>query len=132
MGKMSRDKGKRFERVVAGLFQDYGYDARRTAQYKGNTGKAGDVEGVPYLHIEAKHQERMNLYTWISQSISDAAAEGKGNLPVVIHKANSRPVLVTMLFDDWIQLYREYASGIRKNNQEPKRVFKKGDDSHDK
>ena len=45
MGKMSKEKGKRFERHVAGLFRDYGYEAYRTAQYKGNTGDAGDVEG---------------------------------------------------------------------------------------
>ena len=111
MGKYSKDKGKRFEREVAGLFRDYGYNAHRTAQFKGNTGDAGDVEGIPGIHVECKHQERMNLYDWMSQSRFDANAEGKGNLPVVIHKANNKPILVTMTFQDWIQIYREYASG---------------------
>jgi len=111
MGKMSREKGKRFERLVASLFKDWGYDAHRTAQFRGNTGQAGDVEGVPFIHIEAKHQERMNLYEWIEQSESDARAEGKGNLPVVIHHANLKPILVTMRFEHWIQLYNEYAAG---------------------
>lgn len=108
MGKLSREKGKRFEREVAHLFREYGYDAHRTAQYRGNTGDAGDVEGVPGIHIEAKNQEKMHLYDWIDQSVSDAKAEGKGNLPVVIHKANSKPVLVTMRYDDWIQMYSVY------------------------
>ena len=112
MGKMSKEKGKRFERHVAGLFRDYGYNAYRTAQYKGNTGDAGDVEGIPHIHIECKHQERMNLYDWMEQSIADAEAEGKDSLPVVIHKANNRPVLVTMRFEDWIRLLNEYISGL--------------------
>ena len=111
MGKISKDKGKRFERQVASLLRDYGYPAHRTAQFRGNTGRAGDVEGVPHVHIECKHQERMCLYDWISQSSADAAAEGKGNLPAVIHKANNKLILVTMSFEDWIKMYREYASG---------------------
>ena len=119
MGKLSREKGKRFERDVASRFREYGYDAHRTAQYKGNTGQAGDVEGVPYIHIECKHQERMNLYDWMEQSVTDAAAEGGGNLPVVVHKANNEPVLVTMVFDDWIHMYSEYVSGkeLESNNR---------------
>ena len=108
MGTLSKEKGKRFEREVAHLFREYGYDAHRTAQYRGNTGDAGDVEGVPGFHIEAKNQEKMRLYDWMKQSVSDAAAEGKGNLPVVLHKANRKPVLVTMRFEDWIQMYSAY------------------------
>ena len=110
MGKMSREKGKRFERLVASLFKDWGYDAHRTAQYRGNTGQAGDVEGVPGIHIEAKHQERMMLYDWMEQSQADARAEGKGNLPVVIHHANNKPILVSMRFEHWVQLYSEWQS----------------------
>lgn len=132
VGNMNREKGKRFERKVSHLFRDHGFDAHRTAQYKGNTGQAGDIEGVPHLHIEAKHQERMNQYDWMEQSTHDATAEDKGNLPVVIHKGNHKPVLVTMLFKDWIQLYREYASGIYIKNQKHKTVSKKGEDRHDK
>lgn len=108
MSKFSRDKGKRFERQIAGLFNGYGYCAHRTAQYKGNTGEAGDIEGVPGIHIECKHQERMHLYTWMNQSIRDANEEGMGALPVVIHKENRMPILVSMRFDDWMKLYDMY------------------------
>lgn len=111
MSKFSRDKGKRFEREVAHMFRTYGYDVHRSAQYKGNTGQAADVEGVPYLHIEAKHQERMRLYEWVQQSVTDAEAEGADNLPIVIHKENNKPILVTMTFDDWIKLYQDYKKG---------------------
>ena len=108
MGKMSREKGKRFERAIALLFKEWGYDAHRTAQYRGNTGQAGDVEGVPFVHIEAKHQERMNLYEWYEQSAHDALAAGKNEMPVVIHKQNLKPILVTMSFPHWLEMYREY------------------------
>ena len=111
MAKFSREKGKRFERQIASLFKEWGYDAHRTAQYRGNTGQAGDVEGVPFIHIEAKHQERMNLYDWVEQAQRDARAEGKNNLPVVIHHQNNKPILCTMTFDAWIQLYNEYRAG---------------------
>lgn len=103
----SKNKGKRFELTVAHLFNDAGYkEAHRTAQYKGNTGDAGDVEGVPLLHIECKAQERMQLYDWIEQAVRDA--KGNGKIPTVIHKKNNCDVLVTMRFNDWIEMYRYY------------------------
>lgn len=112
MGKMSREKGKRFEREVATMFKEYGYTARRSSQYAGNTGEAADVIGVPGIHLEAKHQEKMHLYDWYEQANRDAIEEDKGNLPVVIHRANCKPVLVTMMFDDWIRLYREWEASM--------------------
>lgn len=111
MGKMQREKGARFERLIAGLFKDWGYRAFRTAQYCGKSGDAADVEGVPGIHIECKHCEKMALYDWMAQAIRDTKAEKKNNKPVVIHKANNKPILVTMLFDDWMELYREWEAG---------------------
>ena len=110
MSKFSREKGKRFERYVASLFRKNGFSAYRTAQFKGNSGKAGDVEGIPGIHLECKHQEHMNLYTWMDQSIRDAEAEAEGSLPVVVHKANRRSTLVTMRFDDWVKLLKSSQS----------------------
>lgn len=112
MGKASRDKGKRFERALASRFREYGYDARRTAQYCGNTGDASDVVGLPGIHVEAKHVEKMSLYEWMAQAIRDAEAGGKGNLPAVFHKKNNADILVTMRFDDFMTVYREYAADI--------------------
>lgn len=102
----SKDKGKRFERLVAGLFKDYGFKARRSAQYCGNTGDAADVVGVPGIHIECKHQEQFRIYDWMAQAIRDS--QKSGNLPTVISKKNNHEVLVTMRFDDWMKLYKEY------------------------
>lgn len=110
MGKInSKQKGARFERQLASLFREYGYEARRTAQYCGNTGDASDVVGLPHIHIEAKHQEAMRLYDWMDQAKRDSA--GTGNMPVVFHKKNNADVLVTMRFDDWMRLYKEWEAG---------------------
>lgn len=107
----SKDKGSRFERQLAGIFRDYGYkEARRTAQYCGNTGQAADLDGVPGLHIEAKNQERMNLYDWIDQAKRDASKSGK--LPVVFHKRNNHEILASMPLDVFMTIYREYEAGL--------------------
>lgn len=107
----SKQKGARFERQLAGMFKDYGYSgARRTAQYCGNTGDASDVVGLDGIHIEAKHQERMSLYDWMDQAKRDS--KNTGNIPVVFHKKNRAEILVTMQFDSFMKLYKEYAINI--------------------
>ena len=111
MAVNSKQKGARFERSLASKFREYGYEARRTAQYCGNTGDASDVVGLPGIHIEAKHQETMRLYEWVSQAKRDA--EGTGRLPVVFHKKNNAEILVTMTLEDWMNLYREWEAGFR-------------------
>ena len=112
MAVNSKRKGANFERKLASIFRDYGYDARRTAQYCGNTGDASDVVGVPGIHCEAKHPARMQLYDWMAQAIRDAEAGGKGNLPAVFHKKNHAEILVTMRLDDFMNLYREWEAGF--------------------
>lgn len=114
----SKDKGARFERTLAGIFRDYGYDARRTAQYCGNTGDASDVVGLPGLHVEAKHAETMRLYEWIAQAVHDAEAGGRGDLPAAFHKKNNADILVTMRLHDWMQIYREYEAGMALKDSE--------------
>lgn len=112
MAVNSKAKGARFERLLASKIRGYGYsDARRTAQFCGNTGDAPDVVGLPGLHIEAKHQERMQLYDWMAQAKRDALASKKNVLPAVFHKKNNSEILVTMEFDDFMEIYREWEAG---------------------
>lgn len=99
-----RQKGASYERHVAGLFKSEGYKARRGQQYCGANGDA-DVVGVPGLHIECKAVERLNIYDALDQARRDARP---GELPVVIHKKNYCRDLVTMSFDDWITIYKEW------------------------
>lgn len=107
----SKQKGARFERLLASKLRDYGYsEARRTAQYCGNTGDASDVVGLPGIHIEAKHQEQTRLYDWIDQAKRDAT--GTGKIPAVFHKKNNCEILVTMTLEGFMQIYREYEAGL--------------------
>lgn len=123
----SKQKGNRFERLVASLFRSAGYAfARRGQQFSGLQGDA-DVVGVPGIHIECKHHERGHglLYDWIAQAKRDA--KGK-KLPVVIHKKNNCNVLVTMEWDDWIKLYREWECSMNDGNdkvEKPKHLIEK-------
>ena len=103
MAVNSKQKGARFERQLASRFRELGYDARRTAQYCGNTGEAADVVGLPGLHIEAKHQEAMRLYDWMEQAKRDAS--GTGRAPAVFHKKNNADILVTMTLEDFMEIY---------------------------
>ena len=108
MGKTSRDKGKRGEREFAALCRDHGYDVHRTAQYRGNTGAAGDVEGLPGIHVEVKRTEALKVWDYMRQAIHDAQANGDGNIPVVAWKKNDHPWLVIMTADDFFRIYSEW------------------------
>lgn len=109
IGRASRQKGARFELEVAHYLQDHGYpDAHRTAQHCGKTGDAGDVEGVPHLHIECKHVERLNLYDAYHQSVRDNSAKNSGDIPVVIYKKNRETTLVSLSLDDFIKIFSTY------------------------
>lgn len=114
MGKVnSRQKGARFERELAEILREYGYDCRRGVQYSGKNGDA-DVIGLPGIHIEAKHCEKMLLYDWMAQAKRDSAKNGR--LPAVFHKKNRAAILVTMELDDWMKIYKDG----RKNDETKK------------
>lgn len=102
----SRDKGKRGEREFASLCREEGYDVRRGQQFNGIEGK--DVVGLPYIHVEVKRVERLNIYDAMEQSVRDAK---EGEIPIVAHRKNRFPWLITMRAEDWFELYREYEMG---------------------
>lgn len=106
MASFAKEKGKRFERQVAEILRDAGYSsARRTAQYAGKTPDSADVIGLPGFHIEAKAQEKMHLYDWMDQSVRDS--EGTDEIPVVIHKQNRKPILVSLLLEDFLNIIKD-------------------------
>lgn len=130
----SRAKGKRGERGVAHLFKAAGFKAERGVQHDGRSGHA-DVEGVPFIWIEVKWNEELNLMKAMEQAERDVVARDKTLLPVVIHKKNRvhwrctmrtgdflimcgmlpyqsqvpQDGLVTLYWTDWIQIFTEYA-----------------------
>ena len=100
----SRQKGARFERQLAKVFREHGYEARRGQQYCGANGDA-DVVGLPFIHVECKAVERLNIFDAMAQSKHDAK---EGEIPIVCHKKNRTGWLVTMEIEDFFTIYREF------------------------
>ena len=114
MGKASRDKGKRGERLWASVCREHGYtEARRAAQYSGKEGQAADVVGLPGIHIEVKFVEHLNLRDAMDQSLRDAAAAGRDEVAIVAHKKSRCGWMVTMNADDFFRLYQSYYTDMR-------------------
>ncbi len=105
MGKMSKEKGKRGERMWASLCRDNGFDVHRTSQYCGNTGEAADVVGLPNMHVEVKFVERLNIHDAIDQAVRDAELDGR--MPMVAHKKSRCGWLVTLPAEVFFALYKE-------------------------
>lgn len=86
----SKNKGARFEREVAQILQDAGFESRRGLQYSGSPDSPDVVSTFPF-HIEAKRVEKLNLENAVQQSKKDA-----GNKDYcVIHKKNRGEVMFT-------------------------------------
>ena len=102
----SRAKGAAGERELAKKLREYGYDCRRSQQYCGANGDA-DVIGLPGIHIECKRVERLNIDDAMLQAIRDRR---EGEFPAVFHRKNNGKWMVTMLLDDWQEIYREWRS----------------------
>lgn len=100
----SKSKGAAGERELAKKLKECGYDCRRGQQYCGANGDA-DVVGLPGIHIECKRVERLNIDEAMLQAIRDRKAD---ELPAVFHRKNNHKWLVTMTFEDWIELYKEW------------------------
>lgn len=109
----SKAKGKKGELYVVHKFKEYGYECNRTAQFKGNTGRADDIEGIDYIHCEVKFVENLNLNKAMEQAIRDSQASEQKGFPAVFHKKNRQELMVTMKFEDWINLYNEYYSSMK-------------------
>ena len=100
----SRQKGAAGERELAKKLRECGYDCRRGQQYCGANGDA-DVIGLPGIHIECKRVERLNIDDAMLQAIRDRK---EGEFPAVFHRKNNGKWMVTMLLDDWQEIYREW------------------------
>ena len=106
----SRQKGARGERELANILKGYGYeDSRRGQQYCGSNGDA-DVVGLSGIHIECKRVEKLNLEKAMEQAEHDRKENEK---PVVFHRKDRKPWLVTMKLEDWMELFQAYDKQIQ-------------------
>ena len=104
----SKKKGKVGELEVAHMLNSDGFGARRSAQFCGNNvDGAADIVGLPYIHVEVKRVESLNVENAMEQARRDHKS---GFFPAVFHRRNNEKWKVTMDYTDWIQIYREYYS----------------------
>ena len=74
MGKKSRNKGAAYERYVASLFRDAGFDyAERHLEYQSNAAIAGrDLSGTEPFAVQCKHYAKTPSITAIEEINSDS------------------------------------------------------------
>ena len=102
-GKGSQRKGRGGELEICRIFQAHGIPAEpgQAVSY-GNT---PDVIGIPGIHPEIKRVERLNVPEAMNQAVRDSEKFNDG-APVLFHRRNRQPWLVTMRLSDWMELYR--------------------------
>ena len=101
----SRSKGKRGELELALLMRECGYaNARRSAQYCGNTGDAPDITGVDGLHIECKRREQIQDEVFLQQAERDAK---KGLVPLVAYRRSREKWKVCLRLEVFLAIWSE-------------------------
>ena len=107
-GKMSRDKGARFERLLVTLLRACFPDVHRGQQ--AHNPRHADVEGTPF-RIEAKHWARLtytNLLNAIEQAEENGARFEDGRIPIAITKLDGSPPIVHMRLHRFIQMVEKH------------------------
>lgn len=104
MGKVSRDKGARGERMLRDELRDHGFEDVTRGFVWNHT---SDLVGLPGIHVEAKFVERLNIREALNQAEMEAEKRQDG-IPTVFSKTSRKPWIVTMNLDDWVKLYKAY------------------------
>jgi hypothetical protein len=110
----SRNKGASGERELAKVLSNLlGATARRGQQHSGLEGKdvVIDIEG---LHVECKRVEKLNIHNAVEQSKRDAQP---CELPIVCHRKNRQPWLVTCELSQLIELSKLIVESTNKPRQ---------------
>ena len=109
----SKSKGKRGELDLVEELRHAGYaNARRSAQYCGNTGDAPDIVGVDGLHIECKRREQIQDEVFLQQAEREAK---KGLIPVVMYRRSREKWKVCIRLDLFMLIWKELTDLQRHN-----------------
>lgn len=101
----SNRKGKAGEREFVNKCKAYGFlTARRSQQYSGE-GHTADVVGLPNLHVEVKRVEKLNIEKAMDQCYRD---KREYEIGIVAHRKNGKEWLITLGFDDFMEIYKTY------------------------
>jgi len=104
----SRAKGARAERAFALWLKEEGWHAKRGVQHAGRDAETGqdapDVicPDLSWLHFEVKHVQALNIIDAMDQAKRDAGEK----VPVVAHRKNGTPWLITLPADEFAKFLR--------------------------
>lgn len=115
MSKSQQRKGRGGELEICRILQAHGIPAEpgQAVSY----GSTPDVTGIPGVHAEVKRVERLNVPEAMAQAVRDSERFNDGT-PVLFHRRNRAPWLVTMELTDWLDLYRSYQPPGQGNHSE--------------
>lgn len=112
----SKQKGKRGELEVAHILKQNGFeDARRTAQFCGNTGDAADVVGLDGFHIEVKRCETIKIMDWIRQAERDCKGR---KTPLVVFRRNNEDWYCVIRFQFFLDILKKLWRGSDDGREE--------------
>ena len=98
----SRAKGARAERAFALWLKEEGWHAKRGVQHAGQDAPDVICPDLSWLHFEVKHVQALNIIDAMSQAKRDAGAK----VPVVAHRKNGTPWLITLPADEFAKFLR--------------------------
>jgi hypothetical protein len=129
MSKQKR-KGDGYERELAKwldhwLFDDAGYIHRAPLSGGGRNNFGGgeaDLNGVPFMWVEAKRTERFSPYPAMEQAERGIEKSRSRDIPVVINRKNNMDTaesLVVMRLGDWLPMYKAFLWEMGITTMEP-------------
>lgn len=104
-GKGAKLKGARLERKVAQMIRSkLGIEAKRMPLSGAWEHLKTDIYSPEFpFAVEVKNQEKMQFWQWWEQ----AQEQAKQKTPLLVHSSNHRPVMVSMRFEDFLNLVKE-------------------------
>lgn len=102
MGKYSRDKGARFERIIARQWRDAmpGASIKRGFQSRGGH-EVADLD-VPYFWPELKCGAKPNIRAALAQAVR--GAHGSNRAPVAVVHDDGQETTATMRWSDFLKM----------------------------
>lgn len=116
MGKInSKDKGARYERHIAQVLRDHGYEAERGCQHAGGKDSPDVKHNMQGIHIECKKTEHLQIWQALAQSERDA---GDDEIPIVVFSRNYSKDYVALSFEDFLKIFGESQKGQNNEREE--------------